>query len=124
MEAGRSVQAFDTRWGRAAILICEDAWHSLTPTLAALDGAQLIIVPSAWPARGIGAARRRRAAARASLVRWERGSRRTSPRSTASSSSLAQLVGFEGGKAFPGGSVVVGPRGEICWPRARCSRRR
>ncbi len=53
VEAGRSVQAFDTRWGRAAILICEDAWHSFTPMLAALDGAQLIIVPSASPARGV-----------------------------------------------------------------------
>src|SRR6185503_10751655 len=53
VEAGRSVQAFDTRWGRAAILICEDAWHSFTPMLAALDGAQLIIIPSASPARGV-----------------------------------------------------------------------
>ena len=53
VEAGRGVQAFDTRWGRAAMLICEDAWHSFTPMLAALDGAQLIIIPSASPARGI-----------------------------------------------------------------------
>ena len=53
VEAGRSVQAFDTRWGRAALLICEDAWHSFTPMLAALDGAQVIIIPSASPARGV-----------------------------------------------------------------------
>src|SRR5215208_944940 len=53
VEAGRSVQAFDTPWGRAAILICEDAWHSFTPMLAALGGAQLIIIPSASPARGV-----------------------------------------------------------------------
>ena len=26
---------------------------------------------------------------------------------------LAQLVGFEGGKAFPGGSMVAGPRGDL-----------
>ena len=26
---------------------------------------------------------------------------------------LAQLVGFEGGKAFPGGSLVAAPRGEV-----------
>src|SRR2546430_3607631 len=31
-------RAFDTGWGRAAILICEDAWHSLTGTIAALGG--------------------------------------------------------------------------------------
>src|SRR5512146_2090747 len=53
VEAGRTVEAFDTAFGRAAILICEDAWHSITPMLAALDGARLVIIPSASPARGI-----------------------------------------------------------------------
>src|SRR6184192_4951512 len=54
VERGREIRAFDTRWGRAAILICEDAWHSLSGTIAALQGAQLVIVPSASPARGTG----------------------------------------------------------------------
>ncbi|HEX9610428.1 MAG TPA: nitrilase-related carbon-nitrogen hydrolase, partial [Gemmatimonadales bacterium] len=27
------VRAFDTAWGRVAILICEDAWHSLAGTI-------------------------------------------------------------------------------------------
>src|SRR5881409_1036102 len=49
------VRSFETGWGgKAAILICEDAWHSLAATVAALEGAQLIIVPSASPARGLG----------------------------------------------------------------------
>ncbi|HEX7937723.1 MAG TPA: nitrilase-related carbon-nitrogen hydrolase, partial [Gemmatimonadaceae bacterium] len=30
VERGREVRAFDTPHGRAAMLICEDAWHSLT----------------------------------------------------------------------------------------------
>src|SRR5436853_2449094 len=71
VERGHEVRAFDTRWGRAAILICEDAWHSLTATLAALDGAQLILVPSASPARGTGVDERG-AGLPASVVRWER----------------------------------------------------
>src|SRR6266446_7447846 len=54
VERGREVHAFDTAWGRVAILICEDAWHSITGTIAALDGAQVVIVPSASPARGTG----------------------------------------------------------------------
>src|SRR5438309_8547255 len=54
VERGREIHAFDTRWGRAALLICEDAWHSLAGTIAVLDGAQLIRVPSARPARGTG----------------------------------------------------------------------
>src|SRR5216117_3811992 len=49
------VRSFETGWGgTAAILICEDAWHSLAATVAALEGAQLLIVPSASPARGTG----------------------------------------------------------------------
>src|SRR6476646_5484205 len=52
VERGRDVRAFDTSWGRAAMLVCEDAWHSLTATIAALDGAQVIFVCAAPPARG------------------------------------------------------------------------
>lgn len=111
VERGREVRAFDTSWGRAAILICEDAWHSLTGTIAALEGAQVILVPSASPARGTG---RDEEGARlpASVVRWER-----IVRSMAEEHGvwvvLANLVGFEGGKGFPGGSVVVSPGGEL-----------
>ena len=52
VERGREIRAFDAPWGRAAILICEDAWHSMTATIAALDGAQVLFVPTAPPARG------------------------------------------------------------------------
>src|SRR5687767_7185488 len=53
VERGRDIRAFDTPWGRAAILVCEDAWHSLSGTMAALDGAQVIFIASASPARGV-----------------------------------------------------------------------
>jgi NAD+ synthetase len=111
VEAGRSVQAFDTRWGRAALLICEDAWHSFTPMLAALGGAQLIIIPSASPARGILGSED--APGRpASLARWSRIAQDMAGEHGVYVA-LAQLVGFEGGKAFPGGSIVAGPSGEL-----------
>src|SRR2546426_675245 len=54
VDRGREIRAFGTDWGRAVILVCEDAWHSLSGTIAALQGAQLVIVPSASPARGTG----------------------------------------------------------------------
>ncbi len=110
VEPGRSVEAFDTRWGRAAVIICEDAWHSVMPMLAALDGAQLLIVPSASPARGItpdGDDRRP-----SSLSRWERIAQDMAGEH-GMYVAVAQLVGFEGGKAFPGGSIVAGPRGDL-----------
>jgi NAD+ synthase (glutamine-hydrolysing) len=111
VEAGRSVQAFDTRWGRAAMLICEDAWHSFTPMLAALDGAQLIIIPSASPARGV-ITSDDTAGRPVSLARWNRLAQDISGEHGVYVA-LAQLVGFEGGKAFPGGSILAGPRGDI-----------
>ncbi|MFI5311532.1 MAG: nitrilase-related carbon-nitrogen hydrolase, partial [Gemmatimonadales bacterium] len=52
VERRYGVRAFDAPWGRAAMLICEDAWHSLTGLIAALDGAHVIFVSSAAPARG------------------------------------------------------------------------
>ncbi len=111
VEPGRSVRAFDTHWGRAAVIVCEDAWHSLVPTIAALDGAQLLLIVSASPARGLapdeGGEERP-----ASLLRWERTIQAIAGEHGIYAA-LAQLVGFEGGKAFPGGSLVVGPRGDV-----------
>jgi len=105
------VHAFDTGWGgRAAILICEDAWHSISGTIAALDGAQLIIVPSASPARGTGVDEEGTRLP-ASMVRWEQVVRGMASEHGVYVA-LASLVGFEGGKGFPGGSVLVGPSGE------------
>ena len=111
VEAGRSVQAFDTSWGRAALLICEDAWHSFTPMLAALDGAQLIIIPSASPARGV-VTTDDTAGRPVSLARWSRLVQDIAGEHGVYVA-LSQLVGFEGGKAFPGGSILAGPRGDL-----------
>lgn len=111
VDKGREVRAFDTSWGRAAILICEDAWHSLAGTIAALDGAQLVIVPSASPGRG-SARTEDGQSLPASLVRWERVVRGLADEHGVYVA-VANLVGFEGGKGFPGGSVVVSPAGEI-----------
>jgi predicted amidohydrolase len=35
---GDSIRAFDTRWGRVGMLICEDFWHASPPYLLWLDG--------------------------------------------------------------------------------------
>ncbi len=112
VEKGHEIRAFDTSWGaRAAILVCEDAWHSLAGTLAALDGAQLIIIPSAPPARGT-ATTDDGATLPASSVRWERLVRGIAEEHGVYVA-LANLVGFEGGKGFPGGSTVIGPAGDV-----------
>ncbi|AEB10975.1 nitrilase-related carbon-nitrogen hydrolase [Marinithermus hydrothermalis] len=103
---GHDVRAFDTRFGRAAVLICEDFWHSITATIAALDGAEVIYVPSASPARGFTGkepANVARWKALAAAVAAEHGLYVV----------LASLVGAEGGKMLSGGSVVAGPEGGL-----------
>ncbi|AFV76938.1 putative amidohydrolase [Thermus oshimai JL-2] len=103
---GQRVAAFDTRFGRAALLICEDFWHSVTATIAALDGAQVLYVPAASPARGFQGERPW------NVERW-----RILAQAVAAEHGLyvvlSSLVGFEGGKGMSGGSLAVGPDGRI-----------
>jgi NAD+ synthase (glutamine-hydrolysing) len=112
VERGREVRAFDTPWGRAALLVCEDAWHSLTATIAALDGAQVIFVPTAPPARGAWPGGGDGMSAPASIGRWERLARDIADEHGIYVV-LSNLVGSEGGKMFPGGATVAGPKGDI-----------
>src|SRR5579863_3436405 len=53
LSRGRKLGTFETRFGRMAILICEDAWHAIVPTIAAVKGARVLLIPSASPGRGI-----------------------------------------------------------------------
>jgi NAD+ synthetase len=111
VDAGREVRAFETRFGRAAMLVCEDAWHGMTPAIAALDGAQFLAVVAAGPARGL-APDPVQPGQPGSLSRWERLARDIAGEH-GMFVAMAQLVGFEGGKGFPGGSLLVGPDSEV-----------
>jgi NAD+ synthetase len=111
VERGHELRAFDTPWGRAAILVCEDAWHSLAGTVAALDDAQLIFLSSAAPARGVWP-RDDAVPGPASVARWERLVRDIAEEHGVFVT-FANLVGSEGGKMFPGASMVMGPRGDV-----------
>ena len=111
VDRGFEVRAFDTDWGRAAMLICEDAWHSLTGTVAALDGATMIFVVSASPGRGVWP-REGEGPVPANLKRWERLARDIAEEHGVFVA-LVNLVGTEGGKTFAGGSIVCGPHGDV-----------
>jgi|SRR5579875_406583 predicted amidohydrolase len=43
---GQALRAFDTRFGRMATLICNDAWQPALPWLAVQDGAEVLLVPA------------------------------------------------------------------------------
>jgi NAD+ synthase (glutamine-hydrolysing) len=111
VDRGFEVRSFDTEWGRAAMLICEDAWHSLTGTVAALDGASIIFVVSASPARGLWP-REDEGPVPANLKRWERLARDIAEEHGVFVA-LVNLVGTEGGKTFSGGSIICGPHGDV-----------
>ncbi|HEV7593541.1 MAG TPA: NAD+ synthase [Gemmatimonadaceae bacterium] len=111
VDRGFEVRAFDTAWGRSAMLICEDAWHSLTGTVAALDGATTIFILSASPARGVWP-REDEGPVPANLKRWERLARDIAEEQGVFVA-LVNLVGTEGGKTFSGGSIIAGPYGDV-----------
>ncbi len=111
VERGTEIRAFETPWGRAALLVCEDAWHSVAGMIAALDGAQVVFVSSAAPARGLWP-REDGIPGPYSAARWERLMRDIAEEH-GMYASLSNLVGTEGGKRFFGCSMLVGPGGDI-----------
>jgi NAD+ synthase (glutamine-hydrolysing) len=111
VDRGFEIRAFDTSWGRAAMLVCEDAWHSLSGTIAALDGAQVVFIASASPARGV-VPRKDDRPGPGTIERWERLARDIASEHGVFVA-LVQLVGTEGGKVFSGGSMVAGPKGDV-----------
>lgn len=103
---GRDLGVFQTRFGTVGFLICEDVWHSILPTLTAVAGAGILLVPSASPARGF------QSDEPDNLLRYD-----TLLRSISEEHGVvcvnSQLCGFEGGKGFIGGSQVVDPFGTV-----------
>ncbi len=104
---GDRVRAFDSKFGRLVLLICEDLWHPSTIYLAALDGALAVVCPSASPLRGIVDGQNQDDNARY----WEMINR-----AYAETYSLFMIYGnrcgFEDGVGFWGGSEIVDPFGQ------------
>ncbi len=104
---GRNIAAFDTKLGRVAMLICEDMLHPSAVTIAACDGATLVIVPSASPARGVTGEGEADGNARS----WE-GYVQVMARSFGLWVAYCNRVGVEDGVSFWGGSEIISPAGE------------
>jgi predicted amidohydrolase len=104
---GDSVRAFDTRFGRVGMLICEDFWHASPPYLLWLDGADLILLMSASPGRGVGAQPQLESARWVELVNQAYASLFTSY------VVHTNRVGWEDGLHFWGGATIFDPNGEL-----------
>lgn len=105
--SGDQVQAFDTRFGRAGMLICEDFWHASPPYLLWLDGADLFLFCSSSPARGLG-----NSPVLAS-TQWVDDINRAYASLFTSFVAHTNRVGFEDGLHFAGGAVAYNPDGEL-----------
>jgi predicted amidohydrolase len=107
LASGDRFRAFDTPLARLGVLICEDFWHMGSAYALWLDGADLLLLTSASPGRGL------------------------SPEAALGSSQSVELinqmyatfltnfvlhcnrVGFEDGLNFWGGSTIFGPDGKL-----------
>ncbi|MBI5034392.1 MAG: carbon-nitrogen hydrolase [Chloroflexi bacterium] len=103
---GTSFRAFNTRFGRMGILICEDAWHISSPYVLWQDGADFLIDISASPGYGIST---NDLVANATTVT---GFLKTYAEMLTTFVIFSNRTGMEDGIAFWGGSCVLGPDGK------------
>jgi predicted amidohydrolase len=104
---GDSIRAFDTRFGRLGILICEDFWHASPPYLLWLDGADLLLLTSASPGRGL------TPEPVLESTRWVEHINRAYASLFTAFVAHANRAGYEDGLNFWGGSTVFDPNGEL-----------
>ena len=104
---GDKVRAFDTRFGRAGLLICEDFWHASPPYLLWLDGADLMLFSSASPGRGLTDQEKLDSA------RWVERVNSAYASMFTSFVVHSNRVGYEDGLHFWGGATVNDPNGEL-----------
>ena len=104
---GDSIRAFDTRFGRLGILICEDFWHASPPYLLWLDGADLLLFTSASPGRGL------TPEPVLESTRWVEHINRAYASLFTAFVAHANRAGYEDGLNFWGGSTVFDPNGEL-----------
>ena len=104
---GDAVRAFDTKFGRVGMLICEDFWHASLPYLLWLDGADILLFSSASPGRGL------HQGPRLSSSEWVEHTNRAYSGLFTNFVIHANKVGYEDGLNFWGGSTIFDPNGDL-----------
>jgi len=105
--AGDRLRAFDTRFGRIGMLICEDMWHLSAGLILGLDGIEFLIAPSSSPGRGLSEEGKFQSARM-----WEELTR-VYASFFGVFCIFANRAGFEDGVNFWGGSQIVAPGGRM-----------
>lgn len=105
-QEGNELGIVETRFGKVGLLICEDVWHSVMGSILAAAGADMILVLTATPTRGLSQEKP------SNVIRYER-MLKSLAEEHGMFVAMAMLVGFEGGKGLSGGSLVYSPFGDI-----------
>ncbi len=108
-DQGDSLRAFDTRFGRVGMLICEDFWHMSAPYVLWQDGADLLIFSSSSPSRGVSASE----GGRLTVARWVELMTQAYASAFTAYVIHVNRVGYEDGRNYWGGSSIVNPDGEF-----------
>jgi predicted amidohydrolase len=104
---GDRIRAFDSKFGRTGILVCNDLWHASAPWLLAMDGADLILVLAASPTRGVSAEE-----VSDNTRIWNLLLAHTA-KSLSNFVIFANLCGYQDGIHFWGSSGIYGPNGRL-----------
>lgn len=107
LASGDRFRGFQTSHGRVGILVCEDIWHLSSAYILSLEGVEMIICPSSSPGRGITTDERLGTAESYNLLC------RTYAQFLTTFFLYCNRVGYEDGANFWGGSMVIGPNGDI-----------
>ena len=102
---GDAIRAFDTRFGRVGMLICEDFWHMSAPYTLWLDGADLLIFTSSSPGRGLATEQK------IGSARWVEHINQAYASLFTSFIIHTNRTGFEDGVTFWGGATIYDPEG-------------
>ncbi len=102
---GRNLGVFETRFGKIGMLLCEDAWHPMSFYVEALKGAEIIVVCSASPARGVGGLKPH------NLEHWDKLNSLAAA-TWATYIVYASRTGVEDSVVFSGGSGIFNPAGD------------
>ena len=102
---GDSVRAFDTKFGRVGMLICEDIFHQSNPYILGQDGAHTIFIIANSPTRLTDKGLEIESV-------WE-SICRTTAISNGCFTVVVNRVGVEDGVNFWGGSFAISPSGDV-----------
>lgn len=104
---GDHLRAFNTRFGRVGMLICEDFWHVSAAYTLWLDGADMLILTSSSPGRGLATEQK------IGSARWVEHINQAYASMFTNFVLHTNRTGFEDGVTFYGGSTIYDPEGNL-----------